>query len=202
MTGTATAVDVTGGTALEWVRDSLRRGGSIAKHALSVPGSKPGRFFVIAPAEPEFRVGALAEGGVIRSSVADVALAKEIDDLKKSGARVLWIEDNLRLPGDRALKEHFSHYRVIEGSVVHWQLLSATDGTEAVKLIRTASNGYPLNAFIGWTRPDTADTKDRDSEDFAAEIGSVRLSIIVSAFDAESFLMWNAIERVPEDSPS
>lgn len=202
MTGTATPVEVARGTALDWVRDSLLRGGPIAKHALPVLASKPGRFFVIAPAEPEFRVGALGAGGVMRSSVADMALAKKINHLKNSGARVLCIEDNLRLPGDRALKEHFSQYRVIEGSVVHWQLLSAIDGTEAVKLIRAASNGYPLNAFVGWASPDTADTKDRDAVDFAAEISSIRLSIIVSAFDGESFLMWNAIERGAEDSPS
>jgi hypothetical protein len=121
-------------------------------------------------------------------------MAKEIDALKNPHAGVLYIEDNLRRPGDPALEEHFSRYRVIEGSVVHWHLLSPNEGTEAVELIRAASNGYPLNGFIGSTPPDTGDTEERDTDAFAAAIASTTVVTIVSAFDGESFLMWEAIE--------
>ena len=202
MTGTAVPLAVAEDTALEWVRESLRRGGSIARRALSVFVSKPGRFSVIAPAEPGFRVGALADGGVIQPSVANMALAKAIEDLGSSGADVLYVEDNLRLPGDRALEENFPHYRLIEGSIVHWQLLSAIDGGEAVRLIRAASTAYPLNAFIGSVRPDTGDLQARDGADLAAAIASSIVVIVVSVFDGESFLIWDAIERAPEDSQS
>ncbi|MEA2252004.1 MAG: hypothetical protein QOG70_2246, partial [Solirubrobacteraceae bacterium] len=63
----------------------------------------------------------------------------------------------------------------------------------AARAIRQSASGYPLNAFL-ITRPaaDLGLVPGRSvAEGFASEVMKSLAAVVVSAFDAESFLVWD-----------
>jgi hypothetical protein len=81
----------------------------------------------------------------------------------------------------------------IGDGVVHWCELKPGIGTAGTEAIRESAFGYPLNAFV--TTRSVSDLRLVDGQavatGFADQVAASLLAIVVSAFDAESFLLWD-----------
>jgi hypothetical protein len=170
----------------DWLRSSLSLGGEIASAVHALNSSDPrGQYFVIAPAGASpVRLGHPEQGGLTNASHADERLSTYIDHLKRLDVRTLFVEDDLRRKGDPALSQFKSDWFEVAGRVVHWRDITVISSADAVNAIRAGASGYPLNAFIAATQPTNEDTV------LPQRIAASLLSVIVSAFDGESFLMW------------
>jgi hypothetical protein len=101
---------------------------------------------------------------------------------------VLIVEDDLALPTDPNVVEPFGS---IGDFVIHWHDLDR-DIDGAVQLLRQGASGYPLNAFLCAGSHDALDLSDAvrlSPRQIEAISASVR-AIVVSCFDAETFLVY------------
>lgn len=82
----------------------------------------------------------------------------------------------------------------VGNDVVHWSDLEPTLGAVATRAIRENAFGYPLNAFVVMQSSAQLGLVDGQPApaDFAKNVADSLLAVVVSAFDAESFMTWTA----------
>lgn len=155
-----------------------------------------GRFYVLAP--PDVSKNQLENfewGGVVDEAAAIVALGQILTRLRGRGAACLIVEDNLGLRTDPAVVQSDVRSAFLGDRVVCWADLTgeADSGRGAAEMTRV-SNGYPLNAFVV-SRSSAELGLAADAalgEAFTEEVVQSLLAVVIAAFDAESFLVWEA----------
>ncbi len=187
------AVELTGDEPVAWLRESLEQGAAISQHVLPLVESKHGRFSVLVPRNVKHEaLSNLREGGVASTKLVDIALGAQLEKFSKAGNNLLYVEDEFREVGNAWLEKMQSNYLIFDTRVVHWADLSMMNGLQAVSFIQKASHGYPLNAFVASVRADTPDAqRHATAGTLAVEIAAATRVVIVSAFDGETFLLWD-----------
>ncbi len=120
---------------------------------------------------------------------ADNLLRGSLRRLASVGARSVVVEDDLMLRTDPVLvgPVAFVDDRVLRWSSIDPELLDA-----AVKLLRSGSSGYPLVAYVVDSSPQFLglSTGARLGSEFVDRLRRSALAVIVSAFDAETYLVF------------
>lgn len=174
-----------------WVRSSLIQGFCISDLTSGVD-LRTGRFRVIAPESAIGVAPPLTSGGVTSLASANDTLAAELDRTRKSGSKAIIIENDTARKGDQSLNHYDPSYAYVGENVLHWVDLRRATGVEAVRNIRAASTGYPLNSIVLTESPDRLGLQQgKPVRERTLELPPqcIRM-IIVDAFDAESFVIW------------
>jgi hypothetical protein len=181
--------------ALDWLRYSLDQGEVevISSPALKFIKEHQGHAYTLAPdtVDPA-RLATPSYGGVIETRSAREGLALVLEKLAERGAACVVVEDEMRLKRhpkpsvDGLLQTAF-----VGEQVLHWAGL--VDGAEAaITVLHRGSHGYPLNAFV--TSASAQELGLVDGADLTPDIADavVRslMTVIVAAYDAETFLIW------------
>lgn len=186
-------VELPRGRARGWIEKSLAAGDGVAAAVLADPPFAGGRFRSFVPADtPAERLARLEEGGLVDAEAALAALATELDNLKRRGASSLVVEDDVGRRGDPAVASSEAATSFIGDRVVSWADLKPGACELAARVTNYAS-GYPLNAFVSSRSAAELGLVDRGtlSEGFGARVAATVMAVIVSTFDAESYLVWD-----------
>jgi hypothetical protein len=180
--------------ALEWLRYSLKQGDVISSRALKATQERKGHSYALLPDTVDAaRVANLKEGAVIGTHSAQRALTRVLNGLAKRGAACVVMEDELRRKRDKDPTAGGLPTAFIGERVFHWATLES--GTKAlIQLFDRGSHGYPLNAFVTFAKEDElglVDGADLDA-DIANSVVRSLAALIVTAYDAETFLIWEA----------
>ncbi len=112
--------------------------------------------------------------------------------LVERGSACIVVEDELRLKGDHKPSLDGLQPTAFGGEkVVHWASLADGAGA-AITTLDRGSHGYPTNAFVTEASPEDlglAHGADLDS-DFGGSVVASLAAVIVAAYDADSFLIW------------
>jgi hypothetical protein len=106
------------------------------------------------------------------------------------------VEDELRLRKDPKP----SHDRLATASIgeriLHWAGLQ-DGGERALLTLRQGSHGYPLNAFVTSATEEALGLVDGAilDTDIAVTVVKSLVAVIVAAYDAETFLIWEPGEK-------
>lgn len=183
--------------ALDWLSYSLRQGDVISPEALKVVREREGNSYVLAPdtADPARLLD--LEHGVIGTGpgAAREALAKVLDGLAESGAACLVVEDELRSRKDPKPDVDGLPTAFVGERVIHWSGL-ASGVQEAIHALHRGSHGYPLNAFVTSVAEQDlglSNGADLEDHDVASAVVQSLVAVIVAAYDADSFLIWEPI---------
>lgn len=179
------------GDALAWLRRSLVEGGALARETSALDLAS-GSLYLLGTESPSGCDGFdFSVGRGISSAVANLAAEQALRAAAVAGARLLLVEDDLARPSDEVLRGDFA---TLDETVVRWAYLDVSIG-EGVTLLRSGASGYPLNAFVLRVESSNGVGLEPGSsvprhlvETLAANVHGV----IVSAFDAEAFLLWQA----------
>jgi hypothetical protein len=192
---TAMVLEPPCGPALGWLRESLGNGHAVSAAVLAACRLDAGRVRAIVSSEtPQEHLSQFRRGGVIDAASradADLQLTRMLDELARRGGSCVVIEDDgmmrhypaLSLPG-------VPPSAFIGDRVVHWAYLQPVD--EAIRTIYAGASGYPRNAFVvakSCAELGLAEGQDLD-EAFAGEVARSLVGVLVAAYDAESFLVW------------
>ena len=189
--------------ALPWAKTSLSGGAALSEAVRSSVHWGRGHFDALAPRSWQQPTGLnLAHGGVVSTTDASEALVSVLHELSADSEACLIVEDDLRRANDPVMGTLPFPWALIDGGIVHWCDLSASSGEDITATIRRGASGYPLNAFVvlqpcrsfGFTPGGHFDSQ------LASEVASTVAAIVVSAFDAESFLVWGQNHGKPSAS--
>ncbi len=193
MTHLPRRADVDRTVALDWLRYSLIQGDVISPQALKIVEKRQGHSYTLAPdtVDPA-RLAKPHEGGVIGTRSAREGLAVVLDTLAEHGAACVVVEDELHLKRDpKPDLDGLLPTAFVGERVLHWSNL--TGGTEAaVIVLHRGSHHYPLNAFVTSASEDElglVNSADLDCDIAGAVVRSL-VAVIVAAYDAESFIIW------------
>ncbi len=193
MTGSAISTDIDQTVALDWLRYSLGQGEVISPAALKFIEERRGHAYTLAPdtVDPA-RLAKPREGGVVTMGGALAALAKVLETLTERGAACVVVEDCLRLRRDpKPSLDGLLLTAFVGEKVIHWAGLEG--GTDAASLtLHRGSGKYPLNAFVTSAPAEElglVDGADRDSDVAGRVVGSL-LAVVVAAYDAETYIIW------------
>lgn len=197
MTGGLRTLGLAKEDALNWLERSLAAGHELSAAVLAAAPFDRGRFCTLVPSDlVANRVTKFHEGGIVETSVADAALARLLGDLVTEGGSCVVAEDDLLRRSDPAVARRTVPSAFIGNHVVHWCDLVPGSGAPAARALRASASGYPLNAFV--VTRSAADlglvTGRSLSEDFTSDVVGSLVAVVVSAFDAESFLVWDGAE--------
>ena len=174
-------MSIPGSMGVEWIRDSLRAGGGVAKHVLEAsPSFSTIEALVPVAVQNTGEIAGFSQGiGISRaSSLSAIVEHFQLDN--SSSLQTLIVEDDLWRPGD-PITDDWDYF--VEGDRL---VRSADFGPRAAMLLNMGASGYPLNAFL--LRPDTRATGTSQLESKCADILS-RIQVTISAvFDAESYI--------------
>jgi hypothetical protein len=182
---------------VQWVRESLGNGGAVSAAVLAACRFDAGRVRAIVwDGTPQEHLSQFRRGGVLRAAsrpVADLLLAQLLDTLARRGGSCVVIEDDVMRRHDPALSlPGVPPSAFIGERIVHWADLQPVN--EAIATIYAGASGYPRNAFVV-ARPcadlGLADRQELD-ETFADSVAKSLLAVLVAAYDAESFLVWES----------
>jgi hypothetical protein len=195
MTDTVIPTEIDQKVALDWLRHSLGQGQVevISSRAPKVIEERRGHVYTLAPkAVDAARLATPRWGGIVTTGGARAALAKALDGLAKRGAACVVVEDEANRKHypkpslDGLLKTVF-----VGEEVIHWADLE--NGVEdGVVVVHRGSHGYPTNAFVTSASAEElglVDGADLDSDVAGRVVGSL-LAVIVAAYDAETYIIW------------
>jgi hypothetical protein len=122
-------------------------------------------------------------------------LAQLLDELAGRGGSCVVVEDDAMRRLDPALSlPRVPPSAFIGDRVVHWTDLQPAD--EALMTIYAGASGYPRNAFVvamSCAELGLAEGQALD-ETFADEVARSLVAVLVAAYDAESFLVWDVAD--------
>jgi hypothetical protein len=127
-----------------------------------------------------------------RIRASSEALARVLDELVDNGASCVVIENAFALRSDPGLARYTQPAAFTGDNVLHWTELARGTAAAAVDTIWASSSGYPRNAFVvakSCAELRLADRAQVD-ENLPDVIVESLLAVVVSAYDAESFLVW------------
>jgi hypothetical protein len=195
MTSSVLPTEIDQRIALDWLRYSLGQGevDVISGAVLKCIGERQGHAYTLAPETVDpVRLAKPREGGVVTTGGARAALAKMLEGLAEHGATCVVVEDEAnwkRYPKpslDGLLKTAF-----VGEQVIHWEGLEG--GMEdAVVAVYRGSHCYPTNAFVTSVPAEKlglVDGADLD-HDVAGPVVASLMAVIVAAYDAETFIIW------------
>jgi len=189
MTIESIGVAVRAEDAERWVLDSLNEGTSLAQTVAETLW-KPAVARLLLPSDAgDVCVPAFDHGRGLSTTVADQIAVDFFSWAEERGCKTLLVESDLARRGDRNLDSDVVY---VGNRVLRWVELAGSLG-EAVQLLRRGSSGYPLNAFACSRRPaefDLVGGQDIADSSQALVVESAQV-VIVSAFDAETFLTWS-----------
>ncbi|UQX88702.1 hypothetical protein M6D93_01560 [Jatrophihabitans telluris] len=172
------------GAAADWVRGSLAHGSDLSMLITTrLPDLSMG--IVIGP--PSTGLQALDDfGRGIRSGDADAVVQGAVESMARAGAGTLVVEDDLARRGDAGLAVDVAF---VGDRVVRWTPLN--EPAVAVRLLRTGSSGYPLNAFVCLPAPTDLPLGAGYvlNESDIAVLAEKVCAVITSVYDAESFVI-------------
>jgi hypothetical protein len=149
---------------------------------------------IVSSETPQEHLSQFRRGGVIDAASgadADLQLARMLDELARRGGSCVVIEDAVMGPHDPALSlPGVPPSAFIGDHVVHWEAIQPP--ASAIATIYAGSSGYPTNAFVvakSCAELGLAEGQDLD-EAFAGEVARSLVGVLVAAYDAESFLVW------------
>lgn len=184
-----------GGDGLAWVRTSLEGGGAISDAFLACRLLEQGS--VVTPLPPDAPIsGSFAHGGVVPLR-ANAGLARIVAPWCVQ-PNWLVLEDELALRRDpRPDLGRESVIAYIGDRIVTRLGLGGAAADEVGSFMRKWSSGYPGNAFVVRDeRGLLAVPRAMELDQGAVEtLAAQTVAVIVSAFDAEGFLVWTANER-------
>jgi hypothetical protein len=178
----------------DWLERSLAAGFDVASAVLVAAPLDSGRFTTFIPASASMGQVQFPEHGFVGETVGNSGLSRYLDNLTRMGAACVVMEDDILERNDRQPEDMTVPSAFIGDGVIHWSNLKSGFGTIATKAVRESAFGHPLNAFVVTkSAADFGLVDDRQApEGFAADVVRSLLAVIVSAFDAESFLVWDA----------
>ncbi len=189
--------DIDQKVALDWLCYSLGLGEVqvISRAAREFIEEHEGHAYTLAPegVDPA-RLAKPREGAVITAGTGSPreALARALETLSARGAACVLVEDEAnwkRYPKpslDGLLKTAF-----VGEQVIHWAGLEG-GAEDAVVAVRRGSHGYPTNAFVTSASAEElglVDGADLDFDIAGRVVGSL-MAVIVAAYDAETFIIW------------
>ncbi len=193
MTGSVIPTEVDQTVALDWLRYSLGQGEVISPVALKVIEEQRGHAYTLAPdtVDPA-RLATPCDGGVTKTGDARAALAQVLATFAQHGAACVAVEDCLRLRRDpNPSLDGLLLTAFVGERVIHWAGLEG--GTDAAILaLHRGSGKYPLNAFVTSVSAEElglVDGADLDPDIADPVVGSL-MAVIVAAYDAETFIVW------------
>jgi hypothetical protein len=191
MTTSVRPIELKPGEAISWLRSSLAQGFQISEAIAATTPFENGQIRVIAPVEAT-ALPPLNQGGLLSQEEANDAMSGVLAELTASGAACLVIEDALGRYGDPAVLASTLGTAWLDNRVLHWHPLDLSTTSSATNALRTGSSGYPLNAFVTTRTADALGLIDHTAleESGIDKICEALIAVIVSAFDAESFLIW------------
>jgi hypothetical protein len=190
-----TTVEPPSASARAWVKDSLRQGRQISAAVLAAEPVERGRFRAfVQVGTPPSKVERYRTGGVVRRQSVTDMLGGVLDDLAPRGARCVLIEDPFAKRSDPWLERFDDIVAFIGDDVLSWCDLAAGGGRAAADKIARDSHGYPTNAFVVATacREFGLANREQAAEDLPDKAVESLLAVVVAAYDAESFLIWDA----------
>jgi hypothetical protein len=191
----AKLLTLTSADAREWIFQSLSSGHEISKTVAESLASRPGTVCGIVSPSSELAPGLdFASGGMVGSEAAVQCLSKVFEVLARQGSRIVLVEDDVQRRTDPGLEAESLSSAYMGDDVVHWSDLAVGSGTVAAETVKGGAFGYPLNAFVSTRSPTELGLAEHTQVAAAAalEIANSLTAIVVSAFDAESFLVWSA----------
>lgn len=179
----------------EWLEKSLAQGFDISTAVLASASFNEGRFRSFLDSDKSPRAN-FAEGGVAETDKSREALARYLDCLSSGRASCLILEDDLRRRTDPLVGSRpGSSISFIGDRLVHWCDRGQAPDSDCVDVITRGASGYPLNAFLSTMSAD--DLRLVDGQDapagFANQVAGSLLAVVVSVFDDETFLVWDAV---------
>jgi hypothetical protein len=177
----------------DWLERSLAAGFDVASAVLAAAPFNSGRFTTFIPASASMSQVQFPDHGFVGETVGNAGLSQHLDNLARKSAACVVIEDDILERNDRQPDDMTIPSVFIGDGVIHWSNLKPGFGAAATKAVREGAFGYPLNAFVvAKSAADLGLVNDRSApEGFADEVAKSLLAVIVSAFDAESFLVWD-----------
>ncbi len=182
-------------TAQDWIRGSLAQGSVLAMLMTQcLPKLASARMLVPRDALEPTALGLDNHARGIRASDTDGIAARFLDQLFSEGVATLIVENELARRGDPSLPVKVSY---ADDRVLEWADLES-GGDSGARLLRSASSGYPLNAFAcRRSAPDLGLIAGHqlDSSELDAIVAST-LAVLVAVYDGESYvaLMSNTDE--------
>jgi hypothetical protein len=193
VTRSITALEIDRSNALDWVKRSLAQGFDISTAVSAAVPFESGRFRVFAPEDfhaddPDFAVG-----GVTTTGQSIDGLSNYLESLIGTGGKCVVIEDEGWRPTDLAIVESTQLSAFIGDRVIHWSDLKSGASDVAAKAISRGASGYPLNAFVSSKSIAELGLVDRQPvpTGLPREVANSLLAVVVAAFDAETFLVWD-----------
>jgi hypothetical protein len=195
MTGSAIPTEIDQSVALDWLRYSLDQAEVkvISPAVLKLLEERPGHAYTLAPETVDpTRLAKPREGGVVTTGGAQAALAMVLEGLTERGAACVVVEDETnwrRYPNpslDGLLKTGF-----VGEQVIHWAGLEGGP-EDAIVAVHRGSGDYPTNAFVTSASAEAlglVDGADLGS-DLARSVVRSLMAVIVAAYDAETYMLW------------
>lgn len=186
------AVEVDMDKARSWLERSLAQGFDVSKAILAAAPFDHGCFHAFAPHDAASGQFDFAEGGIVREYAAVEALAGFLDGLVNGDSCVI-VEDDLLRRTDPGVARGTSPLAFVGDRVLHWSDLAPGAGICGSEAIRQGASGYPLNAFVSTEASGDLGLLDRQQvlKDVPDRVAASLWAVVVSAFDAESFLVWS-----------
>jgi hypothetical protein len=133
------------------------------------------------------------------TKLADLGIAKALRQLcsDESAKYLLYVEDDLRRPGDPAISNGQAGLIFLRDQVVHWCELAKDNVSEVGTFLRKGSSGFPLNAFVAQFPMRYLRHEGLSESELLATITDSVVAVVVAAYDAESFLIWHPVGIQP-----
>jgi len=179
------------GRAITWVSDSLAQGSRLSRIVQSRVHQMKYATILGAPEPVPYELDNRRRG--VSSIASDSDAVRFLEASRKLGFHTLLVEDDMARKGDPHLPKDSGF---IEDRVLRWTEIRP-GARAAAHLLRDASAGFPLNAFIvrrsvGHMNAVRGRQLDSVVESVGADVGGV----IVAVFDGESFLTMTADEVI------
>lgn len=181
--------------AQRWLRYSLGQGDVIAPAVLGMLFQRRGHAYALVPGDVDpARLAKPGEGGVMGAQSAAACLSEVLKSLAARGAACVVVEDEARRRHDPNPTLDGTLHTAYAGDLpIHWSVMSG-DMADAALVLQRGSGGYPLNGFVV-----TASERDlglADAADLGQDLPNVvarsLVAVIVAAYDAETFMIWEA----------
>ncbi|MGN6276885.1 MAG: hypothetical protein ACTHNP_13285 [Solirubrobacterales bacterium] len=175
-----------------WLKKSLQQGFGLSDAVTAMHALDHGSSFALVPEEFTRKPLALAVGGVVSQKAAREGLVDFLVQLRDEGAKCVLIEDDLAGRMDPVVRRSAEPLAFLDDRVIHW--CDLTDNVdEAARTTAEGASGYPLNGFVTTRSSLELGLADRQQvpAELPTQVAESLVAVICSAFDAESFVVWD-----------
>lgn len=187
-------IDVSRDQARSWAERWLRAGHIVSDAVLATDPFGSGRFrtCVSDGITPE-QIAKFEASSMARTKEADAWLARTFEELNRKGAECVVVEHDVASRTDPFIVRGDDPWAFIGDRVLAWSDLEPGGGVAAVEEIRGVGSGYPRNMFVSDHSADHLGLADQQQvpDQFPVQVAQSLLAVVVSIFDAESYLVWD-----------